>query len=109
MHLAKCTAELVASYSLSLAVLKAVDLSDAVELTPKRIMHFRMLFEAIFEFSDALVWNAFSRIAGTSEYESLRTGIKFFVSKYVISSRKLLEQKFKIAQKALKNVKGLLM
>ncbi|XP_027177382.1 nucleolar MIF4G domain-containing protein 1 [Coffea eugenioides] len=109
MHLAKFTAELVASYSLSLAVLKAVDLSDAVQLTPKRIMHFRMLFEAIFEFSDALVWNAFSRIAGTSEYESLRTGIKFFISKYVISSRKPLEQKFKIAKKALKNVKGLLL
>ncbi|KAL3535970.1 hypothetical protein ACH5RR_004431 [Cinchona calisaya] len=109
MHLAKFTAEMVASFSLSLSVLKTVDLSDTVQLTPKRTMHFRMLFEAIFEFQDKLVWNAFSRIAGTSEYESLRMGIKFFVSKYVINSQNPPEQKFKIAKAALKNVKGLLM
>lgn len=109
MHLAKFTAEMVASFSLSLAALKMVDLSDPLQLTPKRIMHFRMLFEAIFEFPDKIVWNAFSRIAVTPEYESLRTGIKFFISKYVISSRNSLEQKFKIAKQALRNIEGQLL
>ncbi|CAI9097492.1 OLC1v1033931C2 [Oldenlandia corymbosa var. corymbosa] len=109
MHLAKFTAEMIASFSLSLAVLKVVDLGDPGQLTPKRIMHFRMLFEAIFGFPDKVIWNAFSRIAVTPEYESLRIGIKFFVSKYVISSQNNLEPKYKIAKQALKNVKGQLL
>ncbi|KAL2533383.1 MIF4G domain-containing protein/MA3 domain-containing protein [Abeliophyllum distichum] len=48
MHLSKFVAEMVASFSLSLAVLKVVELNDPI-LTPKRVMHFRMLFEAILD------------------------------------------------------------
>ncbi|KAI3443378.1 hypothetical protein Pfo_000043 [Paulownia fortunei] len=109
MHLSKFIAEMVASFSLSLAVLKAVELNDAIHLSPKRIMHFRMLFEAIFEFPDKLVWNIFTRIAVTPEYEYLRSGIEFFISKYVVSSQKSLANKFKIAKKALNNVEGVVM
>ncbi|KAK9714580.1 hypothetical protein RND81_06G105200 [Saponaria officinalis] len=47
MHLAKFVADMLAGFSLSLAVLKVVDLVDVTHLTSKRIMHFRMLFEAI--------------------------------------------------------------
>ncbi|KAG8376867.1 hypothetical protein BUALT_Bualt09G0108700 [Buddleja alternifolia] len=108
MHLSKFTAEMVASFSLSLAVLKSVDLNDVTQLSPKKIMHFRMLFEAIFEFPDKLLWNVFTRIAVTPEYESLRSGIEFFISKYVLSSQKSLGVKFKIARKALNNVEGIL-
>ncbi|PIN03404.1 Protein involved in high osmolarity signaling pathway [Handroanthus impetiginosus] len=109
MHLSKFVAEMVASFSLSLAVLKAVDLNDPVHLNPKRIMHFRMLFEAIFEFPDKLVWNIFTRIAVTPEYESLRSGIELFIRKYVVGVQKSLASKFKIARKALNNVEGIVM
>lgn len=109
MHLSKFIAEMVASFSLSLAVLKAIDLSDSSQLTPKRIMHFRMLFETILEFPEKLVWNIFTRIAVLPEYESLRDGIVFFIRKYVIDSKKSLVDKFKIAKKALNNVEGVIM
>lgn len=109
MNLSKFVAEMVGSFSISLAVLKAVDLNDVIHLTPKRIMHFRMIFEAIFEFPDKLVWNVFTRLAVTPEYESLRSGIEFFISNYVVSSQKSLAAKFKIAKKALNNVEGVVM
>ncbi|KAL8480332.1 hypothetical protein ACS0TY_027032 [Phlomoides rotata] len=109
MHLSKFIAEMVASFTLSLAVLKAVDFSDPTQLTPKRIMHFRMLFEAIFKLPDKLVWNIFTRIAVTPEYESLRRGIEFFISKYIVSDKRSLGKKFKIAKKALSNIEGIVM
>ncbi|KAL1549520.1 nucleolar MIF4G domain-containing protein 1-like [Salvia divinorum] len=109
MHLAKFTARMIETFSLSLAVLKAVDLSDPTNLTPKRIMHFRMLFEAIFEFSDKKVWNIFTRIAVTPEYEALRSGVELFISKYVLSSQKSVASKFRIAKRALNNIEGLVM
>ncbi|KAK4351104.1 hypothetical protein RND71_030417 [Anisodus tanguticus] len=109
MHLSKFVAEMVASFSLSLAVLKVIDLSDSSQLTPKRIMHFRMLFETILEFPEKLVWNIFTRIAVLPEYESLRDGIVFFIRKYVIDSQKSLADQFKIAKKALNNAEGVIM
>lgn len=78
MHLAKFVAEMVACFALSLSVMKTIDFTDATQLTPKRIMHFRMLFEAIFEYPDKLVWNMFTRIAIDPELEPLRNGIEFF-------------------------------
>lgn len=109
MHLSKFVAEMVASFSLSLAVLKAVDLTDSSQLTTKRIMHFRMLFETILEYPEKLVWNIFTRIAVLPEYESLRDGIVFFIRKYVVDGQKSLADKFKIAKKALNNVEGVIM
>ncbi|KAG9160417.1 hypothetical protein Leryth_008809 [Lithospermum erythrorhizon] len=109
LHLAKFVAEMVASFSLSLAVLKVVDFCDVAQLTPKRIMHFRMLFEAILEFPEKIIWNIFTRIAVTPEYESLRTGVEFFVTEYVISGQKSLKSKFRVARKAFNNVEGVLM
>ncbi|XP_009616414.1 uncharacterized protein [Nicotiana tomentosiformis] len=109
MHLSKFVAEMVASFSLSLAILKVIDLSDSSQLTPKRIMHFRMLFETILEFPEKLVWNIFTRIAVMPEYESLRDGIVLFIRKYVADDQKSLADKFKIAKKALNNVEGVIM
>ncbi|GLT36714.1 hypothetical protein SLA2020_110750 [Shorea laevis] len=109
MHLAKFTTEMVASFNLSLAVLKTADWSDPNMMTPKRIMHFRMLFEAIFEFPDKIIWNMFTRIAVTPELESLRQGIEFFVKEYVLKSNKKVINKFKVAKKALNNSEGVLM
>ncbi|KAK1370492.1 nucleolar MIF4G domain-containing protein 1 [Heracleum sosnowskyi] len=106
MHLSKFISEMLASFSISLAVLKIVDFHDIHHLTPKRIMHFRMLFEAIFAFPDRLIWNIFTRIAVTPEYETLRSGIEFFISKYVLSNQKSFAEKFKVAKKALNNVEG---
>ncbi|KAI7993104.1 Nucleolar MIF4G domain-containing protein 1 [Camellia lanceoleosa] len=109
MHLSKFVAEMVTSFTLSLAVLKAIDFSDTTQLTPKRIKHFQMLFEAIFEHPDSLVWNVFTRIAASPEYESLRNGVEFFINKYVVGNEKSLVRKFKIAKKAFTNIEGVLM
>ncbi|KAK4850541.1 hypothetical protein QYF36_007624 [Acer negundo] len=82
----KIIVEMVASFTLSLAVLKSIDFSDSQLLTPKRIMHFRMLFEAIFEYPDNLVWNIFTGIVVTPQLETLRNGIEFFVKEYVVKT-----------------------
>lgn len=109
MHLANFVAEMVSSFTLSLAVLKAVDLGDIRQLTPKRIMHFRMLFEAIFEHHDSLIWNIFTRIAVASELENLRHGIEFFIKGYVVKTNNAAKEKFKVVKKALNNAEGVLM
>ncbi|KAG9452088.1 hypothetical protein H6P81_004992 [Aristolochia fimbriata] len=109
MNLARFITEMLASYSLSLAVLKAVDLSDPTLLTPNKIMHFRMLFEFIFEKADSLVWNIFTRIAATPELEPLRTSLEFFIKHYVVSANKCTVGKFKLAKKAMANIEGILM
>ncbi|XP_027349723.1 nucleolar MIF4G domain-containing protein 1 [Abrus precatorius] len=109
MHLAKFVAEMVASFTLSLAVLKTLDLNDITLLTPRRIMHFRILFEAIFEYPENLVWNIFTRAAVTPELESLRQGMEFFIKEHVVKTNTALSQKFKLAKRALNNVEGVLM
>ncbi|KAK7336279.1 hypothetical protein VNO77_16815 [Canavalia gladiata] len=109
MHLAKFVAEMVASFTLSLSVLKTVDLNDITLLTPRRIMHFRILFEDIFKHPENLVWNIFTRAAVTPELESLRQGIEFFIKEYIVKTNEALTQKFKLAKKALNNVEGVLM
>ncbi|KAK9699327.1 hypothetical protein RND81_08G167500 [Saponaria officinalis] len=109
MHLAKFVADMLAGFSLSLAVLKVVDLVDVTHLTSKRIMHFRMLFEAIFEHPNNIVWNMFTRVAVTPELEDLRNGMEFFIREYVVKVNKDFGVKFKHAKKALNNVQGILM
>lgn len=109
MHLAKFVAEMVSSFTLSLAVLKSVELGNIKVLTPKGIMHFRMLFEALLEYPDKLIWNIFTRVAVTPELESLRRGIEFFIKEYVVKTNKAITEKFKIAKKALNNAEGILM
>ncbi|GAB2267204.1 hypothetical protein Dimus_002189 [Dionaea muscipula] len=109
MNLAKFVAEMIASFTLSLAVLKTVDLSDAKLLTPKRIMHFRMLFVGILEFPDNLVWNIFTRVAVTPELENLRDSLEFFIGAYIVTANASAGKKFKLAKKALNNGEGILM
>ncbi|KAG0452782.1 hypothetical protein HPP92_025446 [Vanilla planifolia] len=111
MNLARFISEMLCSFSLSLAVLKTVNLMDPLQLTPRRIIHFRMLFEFIFENADSLVWNIFTRVAAPPELESLRSSIVFFIKQYVFeaNSGKALAEKFKIAKKALNNTAGILM
>ncbi|KAG4951051.1 hypothetical protein JHK82_045990 [Glycine max] len=109
MHLAKFVAEMVSSFTLSLSVLKTVDLNDITLLTPKRIMHFRILFESILEYPENLVWNIFTRAAVTPELESFRQGLEFFIKEYIVKNNKDLSQKFKLAKRALNNVEGILM
>ena len=109
MNLARLVAELVASFTLSIAVLKSVDLNDIRQLTPKRIMHFRMLFEAMFEYSNKVVWNVFTRVAVAPELEILRQGIEFFMKEYLVKVNKAASEKFKIVRKALNNAEGILM
>lgn len=111
MNLARFFAEMLSSFSLSLAILKTVDLTNPMNLTPKRVMHFRMLFEAVFNNSDALVWNIFTRIGAIPELEELRNSLIYFIKQYVVavSSEKAVAGKFKIAKKALNNVAGVLM
>ncbi|XP_044964406.1 nucleolar MIF4G domain-containing protein 1 [Hordeum vulgare subsp. vulgare] len=111
MNLAKLVAEMLASFSLSLATLKVVNLANPVEMTPKKIMHFRMMFETLMQKEDSLMWNVFTRIAGNPELELLRDGIVMFIRQHVIAkdAGKELSGKFKIAKKALDNSAGILM
>ncbi|TKW24263.1 hypothetical protein SEVIR_3G041200v4 [Setaria viridis] len=111
MNLAKLVAEMLSNFTLSLATLKVVNLSNPVEMTPERITHFQMLFETLLRKDDALVWNVFTRIAGLPELEILRDGIVLFIKRHVIAedSGKDLASKFKIAKKALDNAAGVLM
>lgn len=109
LHLAKFVAEMLASFTLSLAVLKSVELGDTRQLTPRRIMHFRMLFEALFEYPDKLIWNIFTRVAVTPELESLRHGIEFFIKEYVVKTNKAITEKFRVVKRALNNAEGILM
>ena len=109
MNLARFVAEMVVSFTLSVAVLKAVDLNDIRQLTPKRVMHFRMLFEAMFEYPDKVIWNVFTRLALTPELESLRQGIEFFVKEYLVKNSRKMSEKFKVVKKALNNAEGILM
>lgn len=108
-NLAKFVVEMIASFSLSLSALKKIDFNDATQMTGKVIIHFRMLFETLFERPDSVVWNVFTRIAAELDLESLRNGIEFFIKNYVVSSDNTLAKKFKIAKKALGNVEGVLM
>ncbi|CAN1183393.1 Nucleolar MIF4G domain-containing protein 1 [Linum perenne] len=109
MHLAKFVAEMVVSFSLSLSVVKTIDFDDATWLTAKRIKHFQMFFENIFEYPDNIVWNTFTRMAINPELESVRHGMEFFIREYVVKSNKVLARKFKVAKKALANMEGVLM
>ncbi|KAF5471908.1 hypothetical protein F2P56_008671 [Juglans regia] len=109
LHLAKFAAEMLASFTLSLAVLKSVELGDIRQLTPRRIMHFRMLFEALFEYSDKLIWNIFTRVAVTPDLESLRHGIEFFIKEYIVKTNKAITEKFRVVKRALNNAEGILM
>ncbi|VAH02844.1 unnamed protein product [Triticum turgidum subsp. durum] len=111
MNLAKLVAEMLANFSLSLATLKVVNLANPVEMTPKKTMHFRMMFETLMQKEDSLMWNVFTRIAGNPELELLRDGIVMFVRQHVIAkdAGKELAGKFKIAKKALDNSAGVLM
>ncbi|KAK1431274.1 hypothetical protein QVD17_07730 [Tagetes erecta] len=104
-HLAKFVAEMVSSFTLSISVLKKADLHDTTKLTSRKIMHFKMFFEAVFEYADNLVWNIFKRLAASQQVNNtLTTGIKFFIERYVIGKQKHFAGKYKIAKKALKSV-----
>lgn len=111
MNLARFVSEMLSSFTLSLSLLKTVDLADPSQMTPKKIMHFRMLFDTVFENRDAVVWNIFTRVAANHELEMLSSSIKFFIKQYVVSANygKSMAEKFKIAEKALRNADGVLM
>lgn len=110
--LASFVAELLRTSSISLASLKSVDLMDPSQLTPSRIMHFRNLFETLFEKNgEAALWNMFTRVAASPDLESLRSSLVFFIKQYVVvenSDNPLMAQQFAIAKKALHNVAGVL-
>ncbi|KAM7274386.1 hypothetical protein ACFE04_029050 [Oxalis oulophora] len=110
MHLAKFVAEMVSSFTLSLAVLKTFDWNDPRQLTPKKIIYLQMLFESIFfEYCDKVVWNIFTRVAITPELETLRDCMELFIKEHVLKSSKNMDKKFKLVRKALGNVEGVLM
>ncbi|KMZ76084.1 hypothetical protein ZOSMA_107G00820 [Zostera marina] len=116
MNLAKFVSEMLCSFTMSISILKTVDFTDPKKLTPRWIVHFRMLFEMIFEKTDANVWNVFSRVATIPEQEVLSQNFEFFIKKFVISNnsssseiKKSLAGKFKITMKALHNTSGVLM
>lgn len=111
LNLAKFVAEMISSFTLSLAILKAVDLMDMNQMTAKKIMHFRIFFETLFENTDTKVWNVFTRVAAIPEIEILSQSLEFFIKKFVVkgNGQVAIAEKFKLAKKALKNAAGVLM
>lgn len=108
-NLAKFVVEMITSFTLSLSILKKVDFTDTTQMTGKVIIHFRMVFEILFEQPDKVVWNVFSRIAAELDLECLGNGMEFFIKNYVVSNDDSLAKKLKVARKALANIQGVLM
>lgn len=123
-NLARFLADLIGSFSLSLAVLKAMDFTDSAVLTSKVMMHFRILFETLFtQHSDNDIWNIFTRIASPPELENLRNGLELFIHQHLTkndltgsqigptetTSLIIIINKIKVAKKALANVSGVLL
>lgn len=121
-NLARFLADLIGSFSLSLAVLKAVDFTDSAVLTSKVMMHFHILFETLFtQHSDNDIWNIFTRIASPPELENLRNGLELFIHQHLTKNdltgtqigttetASLIANKIKIVKKALANVSGVLL
>lgn len=121
-NLARFLADLIGSFSLSLAVLKAVDFTDSAVLTSKVMMHFRILFETLFtQHSDNDIWNIFTRIASPPELENLRNGLELFIHQHLTKNdltgtqfgptetTSLIVNKIKVVKKALANVSGVLL
>ncbi|CAA7394752.1 unnamed protein product [Spirodela intermedia] len=106
LNLARFTAEMLTSFALPLAALKAVDLGGA--MAARKVMHFRMMFEALLAAADAVVWTVFTRVAGPPELEALRGGLEFFISRHVVGDA-ASRARFDLARKALRNVAGVLM
>ena len=114
MNLARLTASLIGEFSISLAVLKVIDFVDIQKLTPKLLLHCRILFEYLLsKFSNEVLWSVFSRIASTAELADFRDGISLYLnqrfSKQVKNSEDgdLLVKSCKLAKKALANVTNL--
>ncbi|EPS66541.1 hypothetical protein M569_08230, partial [Genlisea aurea] len=101
INLAKFTAEMIGSLSISLGAVKVADLGDPTNLSPKRRMHFGVMFEKLLEFSDELVSKVFARVGTMRDSESFASGIEFFVSRCVVSEKKYLGDKFEIVKRAL--------
>ncbi|KAL2620402.1 hypothetical protein R1flu_000607 [Riccia fluitans] len=116
-NLARFLAHLISSGALSLSVLKAVDFADPRVMTPKVVIHFRILLESLLtEYSDDEVWSSFSRLAASDKFQELRDGIVLFFHQYMKSPRVeedgsagLLAIRIKLAKKALKKVAGVLL
>uniref|UniRef100_A0A7I4D9X4 MI domain-containing protein n=1 Tax=Physcomitrium patens TaxID=3218 RepID=A0A7I4D9X4_PHYPA len=113
-NLARLTAALIGSSSISLSVVKVIDFVDIQKLTPKVLLHFRIMFEYLLgEYSNEVVWKAFSRIASSAELTGLKDGIAIFLHqrflKQVKSSENsdILVKRCKLAKKALANVQNL--
>ncbi|KAG0629231.1 hypothetical protein M758_1G087200 [Ceratodon purpureus] len=114
MNLARLTASLVGGFSISLSVVKVIDFIDMQKLTPKVLLHCRIMFEYLLsKFSNEILWSVFSRIASTAELAGFRDGLSLYLnqrfSKQVKNSEDvdLLVKRCKLARKALANVTNL--
>ena len=110
LNLARLTAEMLMSFALSLAVLKVIDFGAATRMSVRRVMHFKVMFEELMAAEERILWNVFTRVAGSVELEELRNGVEFFVSHHVIgsSSSADLQEKLDNVRKAMRNVEGVL-
>lgn len=114
-NLARLTASLIGSFSLSLSIVKVVDFIEIQKLAPKVVIHFRIMFECMLtEYKDDIIWAIFSRIAIAPELAALRDGLGLFLQKHIVRELKkgdpvkgaLLGKRCKLAKKGLANVAG---
>jgi nucleolar MIF4G domain-containing protein 1 len=116
-NLARFMAHMVGSYSLSLAVLKAIDFTDLTVMTAKVVMHFKIFLDTLLtEYSDTVIWNCFSRIAAPPNLTTLRDGLALFLHQHTKQpvgvnsvdneAKKLLASRYRLAKKGLTNIAG---
>jgi len=115
-NLAELTASLIGLHSISLSVVKVIDFVDIQKLTPKVLLHFRILFEYLLsKHSDEDLWKVFSRVASTAELAGLKDGLSVFLHQRFSKQLKkgdsedgdLLVRRCSLARKALANVTNL--
>ncbi|CAM6129838.1 unnamed protein product [Calypogeia fissa] len=119
-NLARFLAHMIGLYSLSLAVLKAVDFTDPSVMTAKVVMHFRIFLETLLtEYSEEVIWNCFSRVAAPPNLATFRDGLALFLHRHIKQSvggnhgdkevKRILGSRYRLAKKGLANIAGVVL
>ncbi|KAH7427309.1 hypothetical protein KP509_10G038400 [Ceratopteris richardii] len=113
-NLAHLLADLIATFSLSLAVLKVVEFGDSKAMIPRAILFYSITLKVLLTaYSDDVVRNVFARIATSQELEGLRLKLSVFLCQHVMKGLQkkesnlsdknnlLLLKRFALAKKAM--------
>ncbi|MCO5609437.1 hypothetical protein L7F22_063663 [Adiantum nelumboides] len=84
-NLAHLLADLIATFSLSISVLKVVEFADLKTMTPKAILFYCITLRVLLTaYNDEVVRNVFLRIASAQELEGLRLKLSVFIHQHLM-------------------------